>query len=365
MQGTLEADATIDAAAPNTNFGTSTNLWADANEVRTSFLRARVAGVGAGTIVQALLRLRTGSASNAESESGGRLHTLSACSWNEATLTFNTRPAIDGMLLGTLGDVKVNTTVEFDVTDALGGDGAYCFALDSLSENGVSYLSREASSGVPELWITYRPAAGGATTSTTTTTNATPTTTTTLPPPATVSVEARVVAGSDDAEEESSRSVKLTSPDLDLTTDGSTMTVGIRFAGVDIPLGASITRAYIQFTADEVQSGATSLVIQGEATDDAPTFTTAAGNVSSRTPTGAAVAWPSVPAWTTVRESGPNQRTPDISGVIQEIVNQGGWARGNALAVIVTGTGLRTAMAFEGGSTFAPLLHVEYGASPP
>ena len=289
------------------------------------------------------------------------------------------------MLLGTVGDVKTNATVDIDVTAALTGDGAYCFALDSLSENGVTYVSREGASGGPELWITYRPAPGGATTTTTTnaaptttsvlattTTELTPTTTsmpatttTTLPPAATVSVDARVVAGSDDAEEDASRSVKLTSPDLDLTTDGSALTVGIRFAGVDIPPAATIARAYIQFRADEKQSEATSLAIQGEATGNASTFTTTAGNVSSRMRTTAAVSWPSIPAWTIVGESGPDQRTPDISDVIQEIVNGAGWTRGNALAVILTGTGLRTAVSFEGGSTAAPLLHVEYETSVP
>jgi hypothetical protein len=76
-----------------------------------------------------------------------------------------------------------------------------------------------------------------------------------------------------------------------------------------------------------------------------------------------AVPWSSVPAWTTLKESGPNQRTPDIAGVIQEIVNRGGWVRGNALVVIVTGSGLRTAISFDGSITAAPLLHVEYGAS--
>ncbi len=347
LQGAIEADVTVDAGNPGTNFGTSTDLWADANVAKTSLLRARVAGVGADTIVQALLRLRTGSASNAESESGGRLHALSACSWNEGAVTWATRPAMDGMLLGTRGTVKTNTTVDFDVTAAVTGDGACCFALDSLSDNGVTYISREAASGGPELWITYRPAAGGATTSTTnaaptttsmpttTTTNLAPTTTsvpatttTTLPPTGTVSVDVRVAAGSDDAEEDSSRAVKLTSPDLDLTTDGTALTVGIRFAGVDIPLGANIVRAYIQFRADEQQSDATSLVIHGEAADNAPTFTTVTGNVSSRARTGAAVPWPLVPPWTLVNEAGPNQRTPDISGVIQQIVSRGGMGEG-------------------------------------
>jgi hypothetical protein len=60
-------------------------------------------------------------------------------------------------------------------------------------------------------------------------------------------------------------------------------------------------------------------------------------------------------------EAGPAQQTPDLAGVVQEIVDRPGWANGNSLAVIVTGTGRRTAEAFDGSRSAAPLLHIEYG----
>jgi hypothetical protein len=157
IQGTIEADTTVYAGNPDENFGASEELWADADIAKISFLRARVAGVGAGAIVRARLRLRTGPLGNAGSKSsGGRLHSLSACTWDEATLTWTTRPPIDGVFLGSRGPVDEDVAVNFDVTRALKGDGVYCFALDSLSENGVTYLSREAAAGVPELRIQYR-----------------------------------------------------------------------------------------------------------------------------------------------------------------------------------------------------------------
>jgi cytochrome c peroxidase len=177
-------------------------------------------------------------------------------------------------------------------------------------------------------------------------------------------VDVRVAASADDAEENSARRVDLGSSDLELTEEASAQTVGIRFAGVDIPPGASIDRAYIQFSTNEVQRGSTSLLIQGEATNNAPGFTTATGNVSSRARTSAAVPWPAIPAWTMVGESGPDQRTPDIAAVIQEIVSHGSWTRGNALAVILTGSGRRTAESFDGEKAQAPLLHVEYTLAP-
>jgi hypothetical protein len=57
---------------------------------------------------------------------------------------------------------------------------------------------------------------------------------------------------------------------------------------------------------------------------------------------------------------GVDQRTPNLAAVIQEIVNQPGWARGNPLALIITGTGKRVAEAYEGGATKAPRLYIEY-----
>jgi hypothetical protein len=155
----------------------------------------------------------------------------------------------------------------------------------------------------------------------------------------------------------------LGSSDLELVTDATVQTVGLRFNGVTIPQGATITNAYLQFKTDEAENSVTSLLIQGQKSGNAATFTTANANVSSRPRTTAGVSWNPV-AWATVGQAGLNQRTPDIQAVIQEIVNQAGWSSGNSLAIIITGTGTRTAETFEGDSAGAPLLHVEYTLIP-
>jgi hypothetical protein len=173
-------------------------------------------------------------------------------------------------------------------------------------------------------------------------------------------LEVRVSAGSDDAEQAVSGSTALDSSDLELTTDGNTQqVVGTRFTGVQIPAGATITNAYVQFRTDEVSTGATSLTIRAEAADNAPTYQAVSGNIASRATTTANVAW-TPPAWNTVNEAGANQRTPNIANLVQAIVNRPGWSQGNALALQISGTGRRTADAFESGATFAPLLHVEW-----
>ena len=183
-------------------------------------------------------------------------------------------------------------------------------------------------------------------------------------------VEVRVAAAGDDVEERTTGSVALTSSDLELVVDGTKgQTVGLRFTGIDIPQGAVITNAYIQFQTDEARTGAAALAIRGTDSDDAAAFASTKFNVSSRPKTDAWVSW-TPPAWTTVGEAGPAQQTPELTAVVQEIVSRPGWLTGNDMAFLITGTGTRTAESFEGNAARAPLLHIEYvlptgAASPP
>jgi len=176
---------------------------------------------------------------------------------------------------------------------------------------------------------------------------------------AVVVIDRTIAIGSDDAEERvSNGKVGLTSSDLELTTDGTNaQTVGLRFRNITLPPGATITGAWVQFRVDEVSTGATSLTIAGQAAYNPPTFATVSANISSRTRTAATVSWVP-PSWPTVNAAGPDQRTPDLSAVIRQIVGLPGWASGNALVLVITGTGRRTAEAFEGSG--APVLHLEY-----
>jgi hypothetical protein len=178
--------------------------------------------------------------------------------------------------------------------------------------------------------------------------------------PVSTTVQVRVSGLSDDAEEDSTGLVSLDSSDLELVSEGGVpQTVGMRFNGIAVPRGATVLDAWIQFQADETGSTTTSLTIQGEAADNATTFGVVTGNVSTRPRTTAAVTWTPVP-WTTVDVAGPDQRTPNIKSVIQEIVNRPGWSIGGSLAIIVTGTGKRTAEAYDGVPAAAPLLHVAF-----
>ncbi len=174
----------------------------------------------------------------------------------------------------------------------------------------------------------------------------------------------------DDAEEQGSgvpgtagTMEDLGSSDLELVyEDGSTrQVVGVRFQGITIAQGAtSITNAYVQFTTDETSSGTTNLVIYGEDEDTTSEFGSSNGNITGRTKTSASVSWSSVPAWNSVGAAGTDQRTPDISSVISEIVQRPGWSHFNSIVIIIepgspcTGTCEREAESFDG--TAAPQL---------
>jgi hypothetical protein len=211
----------------------------------------------------------------------------------------------------------------------------------------------------PLLHVEYA-AAGGGTTTTTTVTSTTSTTTSTTLPGGVTSLNIRVNASNNDAEQAPNGTVSLTSTDLELVTDGTAaQTVGLRFASVAIPQGRTIVAAWVQFQVDEATTAATNLRVDGQAANTALVFTTATNNISSRPRTTNFVNW-SPAAWPTVGAAGVAQRTPSLVPIIQEIVNRPGWASGNALALIVTGTGSRVAEAFDGLPAAAPLLHVEY-----
>lgn len=178
-------------------------------------------------------------------------------------------------------------------------------------------------------------------------------------------VHQRVLANDDDAEEAASDgSMNLNSADLELIQDGSEVqVVGIRIQNVSIAQGTPVRNAYLEFTTDEVSAGACSLTIQAHDTNNSGPFVSTVFNISNRVKTTASVVWNPAP-WTVIGAAGPEQRTPDLSAIIQEIVDRPGWTAGNAITFIITGSGRRTATAYESGSGTAPLLHVEEVGGP-
>ncbi|WP_299447810.1 right-handed parallel beta-helix repeat-containing protein [uncultured Phycicoccus sp.] len=178
--------------------------------------------------------------------------------------------------------------------------------------------------------------------------------------PGTTILDVRVATSADDGEERDTGKVSRSSTDLELVTDTAPQVVGTRFTGVTVPQGATVTSAWVQFTTDEVTTDPAALEVRVQLSGDAPAITGNALNLSNRLSTSTApVAWSPAP-WTSVGAAGADQRTPDLASALQQVVSRPDWASGNAVLVLVTGSGRRTAEAYDGLPAGAPLLHIAY-----
>jgi hypothetical protein len=151
------------------------------------------------------------------------------------------------------------------------------------------------------------------------------------------------------------------------------MMAGIRFADVTVPgqddgVPVVVSKAHIEFTARDSHGSshfnlqALTLTITAEAADNPPTIGTANYDISGRPDTAASVTW-SVPG--TAWRAGSTYRTPDLTTIVQELVNRPGWAAGNAMFFKInagTENGGRTAHSFDSSLSMAPRLVIEYDA---
>ncbi|QLH02148.1 hypothetical protein C5F47_00365 [Nitrosopumilus cobalaminigenes] len=165
---------------------------------------------------------------------------------------------------------------------------------------------------------------------------------------------------SDDAEEgndsDNPLDMKLKSSDLDLVEESEY--VGLRFNDIPLVQGQIIKSAYIQFTSEDKDSGNSVVTIYGQDIDDAPTFTNSDGGISSRTLTSASVTW-NIPDWDD-NKSKSDQRTSDITSILEEIVNRPNWSEDNSMVFIITdGQGSdRDAYTYDEKSSKAAVLHI-------
>ena len=155
-------------------------------------------------------------------------------------------------------------------------------------------------------------------------------------------------SGLNDGEESADGILISDDSDLELVNDGAAgnQLVGLRFENISLPPGAILENAALQFAADEVSSGNASLLIRGEAVANSLRFSNYLHNLGSRQKTAASVSW-TVSAWNASGEQGSAQLTPNIAPILNEVFTQSGWTNGNAISFFISGTGCRTADAFE------------------
>ncbi|WP_430809527.1 MULTISPECIES: IPT/TIG domain-containing protein [unclassified Carboxylicivirga] len=159
----------------------------------------------------------------------------------------------------------------------------------------------------------------------------------------------QISADEDDVEEGAlNGAMALTSSDLELAeydtwdaisgTDQGVQTIGLRFNEIAIPTGASILSASIQFTCDAPGADEAQMTIYGENTGNSQPFTEEAYNVTRRSKTTENSVW-EIPEWEAAGDAGMAQRTTELAGVVQEIVDRQDWSSGNSMSFILEPSG--------------------------
>ncbi len=145
------ADAQVNEANPNYNYGTRDRLLVDggADPDIAAYLRFDLSGVPS-PVQRATLRLWV--QSNGGTVDGPAVQ-ATGTSWNETSLTWANRPQPSGGVLDDKGKLPNGAWAEYDVTGAVGGNGAVGFVLLPQTNDGAVFDSREGANK-PQLVVT-------------------------------------------------------------------------------------------------------------------------------------------------------------------------------------------------------------------
>ena len=151
---------------------------------------------------------------------------------------------------------------------------------------------------------------------------------------------------------------------------------GMLFKNITVPNSATITSANFSGLARTSYANTiVNSVIIGEDTDNATTFSTIenyqgrrgtiVGGANDNNITTANVTWNSIPAWT----AGADKTSPDISTIVQEIINRFGWVNGYSIVIFWddhAGSGTQSSLVCrslsskDGDAANPPTIHIEY-----
>ncbi|NNL91321.1 MAG: hypothetical protein HKO66_03715 [Saprospiraceae bacterium] len=164
-----------------------------------------------------------------------------------------------------------------------------------------------------------------------------------------------VVSSTDDAYEKDNGDMKLSDNDLELGEEGY---IGLRFQNVTVPAGATVVAAHIEFTADgNEDKNPSSVLISGELEAYATSFLSSDYNISGRALTTNSESWV-YGDW----DNDSNYSSPDISNMIQEIIDLNLWSLGNQMAFVLKATGSKKRKAYSSDKypSKAPKLVITY-----
>jgi hypothetical protein len=178
-----------------------------------------------------------------------------------------------------------------------------------------------------------------------------------------ITVAHSVSAGNDDGYASSSTSQNLTNAYLRIGHRNGYSTPyymsGMRFVNISVPALSQVVSAQLKICSyNSSLNGMVYGVIQGEDTDNAADFSSR--YISGAAKTTASVDWDHLTAWS----ADTWYNSPDISPVIQEIIDRAGWSAGNALVILYSKRtdlgGNRNFSSCERGAAFAPKLEITY-----
>ncbi|MEE4245594.1 MAG: hypothetical protein V2I33_09290 [Kangiellaceae bacterium] len=177
------------------------------------------------------------------------------------------------------------------------------------------------------------------------------------------SIVAPIVSANDDVEE-----FLPSATNGNMLVDGNILNfdsgnlIGLRFQDIQIPQGAKITSATISVTARQDNTGPSKLLVSGEASDDSVEFNGTPREVSSRPQTVSNVVW-EADDW----ETDATYATPEITEIVQEIVDRNGWCGGNnmSFSIAYQDGSVRGGYTYESDQTFAATLRVKYASELP
>lgn len=150
----------------------------------------------------------------------------------------------------------------------------------------------------------------------------------------------------------------------EIPTTPVVQTIGLRYTDLDIPRGAKITSASLEFTAasDSESPAPATFVITAENTGNSAPLTASSSNLTSRSQTTATANW-TPGEWESNQTYSTLDQGVDLKDIVQEVVNRSDWCGGNAMTMIIQGSGTRLASAYDASPSLAPKLKISYDAN--
>ncbi len=145
---TPDADSYVNSGSPNSNYGSSTTLRADASPELLSFIKFNVNNLHGKVISKAQLFVYANNRTN----KGLNVHSVNGNSWDERLITYNNAPVLGG-IIGSSSSNNSGVWLTYDVTDFIIGEGLFTLGLDTPGTTSISLASREFGVNSPYLML--------------------------------------------------------------------------------------------------------------------------------------------------------------------------------------------------------------------